>query len=348
LPAEWANTGQNFDGDIFSERNGILPFFSGVTTLENLDFGIELRPTAEDFIVNTVYYVNVDSQIQNPLEVLPEYFITDDVDGTVDSIRLISFPSNVLSFTVNSVTYTAANFPVNGITLPANASGQPIGTFSVVPDYPDFSTVIIPFIPVDNAGVDGNLANITITFSAILPVELVSFDAIQNGCVVDLNWLTASEFNNDFFTVYRSIDAVNWVEIGKVEGNGSTPLPTTYSFRDESPIAGLTYYRLKQTDFDGTEEWHPIRSVDMSDCGMASVRIYPNPTSDIVNIELTDVRPIDAYISIFNAAGALMMTEHMTGTNLQQINVSKLAGGTYLLNIQTDDATTSFKVVVVR
>src|SRR5690606_17113911 len=118
-----ANTGQNFDGDIFSERNGILPFFSGVESLFNLDFGIELIPTAEDFIVNTIYYVNADVQIQNPMEILPEYFITDDVDGTVDSIILAAFPSNVLSITVNGDTYTAGNFPVDGITLPADANG---------------------------------------------------------------------------------------------------------------------------------------------------------------------------------------------------------------------------------
>jgi hypothetical protein len=348
LPAAWANTGQNFDGDIIRGSPGVLPFFSGVATLENLDFGIELRPTAEEFIVNTVYYVNVEPTIQNPLEVLAEYFITDDVDGTVDSIRLIVFPTNVLSITVNSVTYTASNFPVGGITLPADNNGQPVGSIAVVPDYPTHSTVIIPFVPIDNAGVEGNLANITITFSTILPVELVSFEAVKNGCVVDLTWLTATEFNNDFFTVYRSVDAQNWVSIGQVKGNGSTPFPSNYSFTDESPIAGLTYYRLQQTDYDGTTEWLPIRSVDMSDCGMASVRIYPNPTSNIINIELTDVRPVDAYLAIYNAAGALMMTDHITGTNLHKIDVSKLAGGSYMLSIQTEDATKTFKVVIVR
>jgi uncharacterized repeat protein (TIGR01451 family) len=347
LPTGWVNTGQNFDGQIFRNMPGILPFFSGTESLSGLDFGIELRPTAADYIVNTIYYVNGNDQIQNPMAILPEYFTTGDEDGLVDSIRLVAMPTNVLSITVNNQTYTSANFPAEGITLPADSLGQPIGNISVVPDNLS-QPIIVPFVSIDNANVASNLANITVTFSAILPVELLSFDVKKNGCTVELSWLTASEFNNDFFTVYRSMDAQNWEPIAKVAGNGTTSLSTKYSFVDQNPVSGMSYYRLKQTDYDGTEEWHPIRGIDRSDCGGVSARIYPNPATNVLNVALTDVRPVEAFIALYNAAGALVLTSEMSGLDLQQINLSQLPVGTYLLTILTEDANLSFKVVVVR
>jgi uncharacterized repeat protein (TIGR01451 family) len=347
LPTGWVNTGQNFDGQIIRNMLGILPFFSGTESLSNLDFGIELRPTATDFVVNTIYYANVDASIQNPMTVMPSYFITDDADGWVDSIRLVSFPSNILFISVGNATYTSANFPAEGITLSADSLGQPIGNISVVPDNLS-QPIIVPFVSIDNANVASNLANITVTFSAILPVELLSFDVKKNGCTVELSWLTASEFNNDFFTVYRSMDAQNWEPIAKVAGNGTTSLSTKYSFVDQNPVSGMSYYRLKQTDYDGTEEWHPIRGIDRSDCGGVSARIYPNPATNVLNVALTDARPVEAFIALYNAAGALVLSSEMSGSNTHQLNISQLASGTYMLSIQTKEIITSFKVIVAR
>lgn len=95
-----------------------------------------------------------------------------------------------------------------------------------------------------------------------LPVELIFFSAtVNNQKHVILNWATASELNNDFFTIERSIDGLTWEVVEFVNGNGTTPLRNDYNSQDVRPYSGLSYYRLKQTDFDGAFEYSNIVSV---------------------------------------------------------------------------------------
>jgi hypothetical protein len=196
-----------------------------------------------------------------------------------------------------------------------------------------------------------NLATAVIPISnaSVLPVELLSFEAVQNACVVDLRWSTASEFNNNHFTVFRSLDALNWEQIGKVEGNGTTSLPNSYSFTDNQPIdGGISYYRLLQTDFDGMQEWLPIVSVDLNGCGTISARVFPNPTSDKLNVQLNSKRPFNGVIAVYDAKGALVYKELVNEGNLKVISVGHLAGGLYYLNLQTDDSVYNFRIVIAR
>lgn len=95
-----------------------------------------------------------------------------------------------------------------------------------------------------------------------LPVEFLFFTAsLNNQNEVVLNWATASELNNDFFTVERSVDGLTWEVVEIVNGNGTTPLRNDYSANDPRPYSGLSYYRLKQTDFDGAFEFADIVSI---------------------------------------------------------------------------------------
>jgi hypothetical protein len=95
-----------------------------------------------------------------------------------------------------------------------------------------------------------------------LPVELLFFTAqVNQQNIVVLNWATASELNNDFYTVERSLDRLSWELVDIVNGSGTTPLRNDYSTKDLRPHSGLSYYRLKQTDFDGAFEYSNIVSV---------------------------------------------------------------------------------------
>ena len=87
-----------------------------------------------------------------------------------------------------------------------------------------------------------------------LPVELTSFDAIAANESVILSWSTASEQNNDFFTLERSKTGRDFEEIATVPGKGTTATTSNYSFIDKTPYLGLSYYRLSQTDYDGAYE----------------------------------------------------------------------------------------------
>ena len=85
----------------------------------------------------------------------------------------------------------------------------------------------------------------------ILPISLLSFDSEVKPDRVDFSWTTASEINNDYFTLERSRDLYGWEVLGFVKGAGNSSVPLDYSFSDMQPLDGLAYYRLKQTDFDG-------------------------------------------------------------------------------------------------
>jgi hypothetical protein len=83
----------------------------------------------------------------------------------------------------------------------------------------------------------------------ILPIQIVSFTGTQTEDFVALSWSTASEWNNDYFVVQRSVNGIDFTDLGIVDGNGTSPTGFSYSFNDLLPLEGVNYYRLKQMDF---------------------------------------------------------------------------------------------------
>ncbi len=108
-----------------------------------------------------------------------------------------------------------------------------------------------------------------------LPIELLSFNGEKVGEDVNLHWSTATEQNNERFTLYRSPDAMSWQEIGRVPGAGTSQIRIDYQFVDGSPHVGTNYYCLRQTDFDGTFVDSEVIAVDV-DVGNSFVA-FPNP-----------------------------------------------------------------------
>lgn len=123
---------------------------------------------------------------------------------------------------------------------------------------------------------------------SVLPIELLDFKAVLKNNQVALSWQTASETNNDFFTIERSEDAVNWMETQHIKGAGNSKILLSYAFTDEHPFAETTYYRLKQTDFDGKFSYSAVQSLTIHDPEKSKIFIYPNPAEDEVRIRTTD------------------------------------------------------------
>ena len=94
-----------------------------------------------------------------------------------------------------------------------------------------------------------------------LPVELVSFNAKMSGSVCLLSWTTASEINNDYFSIERSNDGNVFGEAGKVKGAGTSAATRVYSFIDEKPCMTISYYRLRQVDYDGVAAYSSVVAV---------------------------------------------------------------------------------------
>lgn len=87
-----------------------------------------------------------------------------------------------------------------------------------------------------------------------LPIELISFNAGYNGSYVVIDWSVASQVNNDYYEIQRSIDVEDWELVTSIEGAGSSNTQIDYRAIDENPLLGVSYYRLSQTDYDGTTE----------------------------------------------------------------------------------------------
>jgi len=126
----------------------------------------------------------------------------------------------------------------------------------------------------------GSFGNFTIGSNGggnALPIKLLSFDAQKNGDVVDLSWVTAEEINNDFFTIERSVDGQVFEELTQVQGAGTSSESRSYSTIDNDPLSGTSYYRLKQTDFNGQYEYFPMVAVDFENT-VSTVSVVENLT----------------------------------------------------------------------
>ena len=90
--------------------------------------------------------------------------------------------------------------------------------------------------------------------NVVLPIELEIFNGYNKNNINNIYWVTATEINNDYFTLERSIDGNVWEVIATIQGGGNTHTPSMYEFKDDSYVSGINYYRLTQTDFNGAYE----------------------------------------------------------------------------------------------
>jgi Secretion system C-terminal sorting domain len=162
--------------------------------------------------------------------------------------------------------------------------------------------------------------------TATLPIELVEFDVNTEGSKNNLTWRTESEKNNSHFDIERSTDGKTFHNIGQVKGNNK---PSSYQFVDNQPFA-TSYYRLRQIDFDGTETLSKVVSVELKGKSKG-LKVYPTLVSNGI---LTVDTEGGADYAIYNLFGQTMQT----GKTQQQLNVSALTSGTYILKVGTEQA----------
>jgi hypothetical protein len=175
------------------------------------------------------------------------------------------------------------------------------------------------------------------TGTGTLPVELISFTANTEGGKTQLNWTTASEKNNLGFDIERSKDGAKFAKIGFVKGNGTSVLTHQYSFIDAISSSGITYYRLKQVDIDGTYAYSKIISIASEKSG-SKIKIYPTNTEGVVWID--DAGLGVEKVSVFNAVGQLILTFK----NVKQIDLSALQSGMYIVQAQAGSEKVAEKV----
>jgi PAS domain-containing protein len=169
-----------------------------------------------------------------------------------------------------------------------------------------------------------------------LPVTLLDFRGQAVEDYILLTWQTASEFNNNFFTVEKSADALDFYSIAEIRGAGTTHEPQSYEHKDVQPFPVNNYYRLKQTDFDGSIEYSPIIMVYSAsglENGISS--IYPNPTKGDLKLVISSTLDQVVQIKLIDIAGRLMSSKDislMRGVNVIDLDYQQLPAGLYILH----------------
>lgn len=173
----------------------------------------------------------------------------------------------------------------------------------------------------------------------LMPVELAYFKAkIENNKAV-IEWGTASEMENDYFSVERSVDGISFETIATVPGAGNSHASLTYAYSDASPLKGTSYYRLKQTDYDQKNEiFPPVSVVNESQVTNLNVQsVGPNPFSNSFHVQFDLGMNGPVEVRLLNMQGQLVVSETIegsAGSNRYEFHDDRgLLAGTYLLSL---------------
>ncbi|MFT6997853.1 MAG: hypothetical protein ACJAQ4_001610 [Cryomorphaceae bacterium] len=202
-------------------------------------------------------------------------------------------------------------------------------------------------IPVSNGSY---VALGNISSSTPLPIELLSFDANLKGTYVVLNWSTATEINNDYFVVERAGEDLIWEPVLEKAGAGNSNSFLSYSDKDRKPLNGVSYYRLKQVDFDGGFSYSdPVSIFNKTLVDSEDVFMYPNPSAmGSVFLRLPFVtRDFETIVRLFDMSGKQIYSERFdTSSELFEFRYGELKPGIYLVNIASDAINETKKLAV--
>ncbi len=185
--------------------------------------------------------------------------------------------------------------------------------------------------------------------STLLPIELTALTATCDGRKALVEWTTASERNNDYFSLEHSDDAINFTEIARIAGAGNSIVPLNYSYTDYGVHGGDNYYRLVQVDYDGTRTASEIVVANCIEAsGEPEVLAYPNPFGGDLTVELENFGDRPARIDVYDMLGRLVYTEEVGApqNNYQTVlHFGNLPDATYTVRVGTADFVINRKVV---
>jgi hypothetical protein len=193
------------------------------------------------------------------------------------------------------------------------------------------------------------------TFGTPLPIELTDFTAMVQSGHVFLEWTTNSEENNNYFEILRSRNGLSYEAIGQIDGAGTTNNQSRYSFDDTAPYEGVSYYKLKQTDFDGKSEMFSPIAVDLYtlEDGSCILTVYPNPCPVNCYAKLTECKLGEAQIQLMmtDATGHIVHevydTRNFDGSfDIKLDKTNNLKPGIYIVLAKTGKETFSEKVLL--
>ena len=343
------------DGTIVWDYTDNSTFDTRITTLARDDQQGLMQTRSQNVNDRTVLEIDNPSNLDDM-----EYFVVADNDLASSANNMVDIPTGLaegLQARLDRVWRVEEN---NG----------DVGTVDLTFDHPEWNYVITDIrLLIDKDG-DGSFADETVAGGGViagaiegsirflgvnladgerftigtinqvqspLPIELLSFEAQPiNNTYVQLDWQTATEINNDFFTVERSVDLQTWEKVLEMDGAGNSNQTLKYQAEDYNPYRGVSYYRLKQTDYDGQYSYSPVKTVDLDAQEEGAITVAPNPTKNRVTISAS-ASELEV-LAIYNVAGQDLTKFARIVERLDTqviLDLSDLAPGLYTIKTKT-------------
>lgn len=185
-----------------------------------------------------------------------------------------------------------------------------------------------------------------------LPIQLISFEGEHQDRVNEITWSTASESENAYFIIEKSIDGKEWEELTKVQGAGFSTDTKNYNTLDQNPSLNVTYYRLYQVDFDGTNRiYKTISVVTNGDTEELFGNLYPNPTEDEFYFTYSGNNYETAIeLEVVNSYGQVILTKNYSSFNNSlglNVDVRNLSKGPYMVRVKQGDTIEVKRLIVM-
>jgi autotransporter-associated beta strand protein len=172
-----------------------------------------------------------------------------------------------------------------------------------------------------------------------LSVELQNISVQAKGNTSLVSWQTASEKDNAVFQIERAANATDFSPIGEVKGAGNSAAAKNYTFTDVAPLSGVNYYRLKAVDYNGAATLSKVVSVNFSGKNDGKIAVYPNPTHDVLRVDVTVTDAATTLVQISDLMGRVVLSQSVSvnkGANLLPFNVASLPSGAYFVKVNGD------------
>lgn len=309
---------------------------------EDWDAGADVAVVIADLTGNGITVSGISSNAD-----LSTLTISDGTLNPVFGSSTTSYTASVV-YATTSITVTPtiseanATIKVNGTTV---VSGNASGAIALNVGSNTISTVVTA-----QDGTTTKTYTLTLTrLNEVLPVNLINFTAKVEGERSKLEWVTASENNNNHFEVEVSNDGINFIKIGTLAGAGTSSQQNKYVFYDQHPSIGINYYRLIQFDHDGKKQDLGVKVVNFKIDVKWKVSVYPNPFINDVNLVLNNYNGTKIQVLMADLNGKVIHQEVInvvSGKNTYRLNLNKMIlTGQYIITIQGEGLKEAVKIL---
>lgn len=266
-----------------------------------------------------------NSQIGSPFAGLKLYGNTNQAAGNYNTSAATG-PTNTDKFTM-----TYNNLPIGIYYLMVDGVGATNG---------------------DRAYFDLSITGTSPTGDGVLPIRLLSFTGKNSGGINTLKWSTATETDNDYFTLERSFNGSYFEPIAQIDGAGNSTSTINYSYVDKKTVVGVTYYRLKQTDFNQKVSYLGIVALySKTGKAMEYTNLRPNPASQNFYVDLVSYENATLTFEIRDVSGKVVRSHNASvnqGENSIETSLEGLENGLYFVNVRDEKSGDSFTKKVVK